>query len=420
MAFHCDKCGFKNNEIQSAGEIKEQGVKIMLRADGIEDLQRQIVKSESATLKIENLDLEAPPGPGRLSNLEGFLTQIQEDLAKLQDERREQQPDVYQKVEEIIQKLQDMSAGRLFPVIVSIDDPAGNSQIQPSPHDGAGKYKTSRYNRTPQQNATLGLQTYPGNTTDASQDETAALNAAAAAAQNGAAGIDDSDIVKGKPYTFPTDCPGCGRPAAINMALMDIPHFKEVIISGVVCEHCGYRSNEVKTGGAVPEQGQRIWLDVKGMDDMKRDLLKSESCCLKIPECDLEVQPGTMGGRFTTVEGLLTQVRDDLHSSIFEDTGPGSETGDSVPGSQKAAWNNFFSKLEKAINAEMSYTIELEDPLASSYVQSYTAPEPDPQIRTEEYERTEEEEEELGLADMRTERNADGDYVKEGSTSINQ
>ena len=419
MAFHCEKCGFKNNEIQSAGEIKEQGVKIMLRADSLDDLQRQIVKSESATLKIESLDLEAPPGPGRLSNLEGFLTSIQEDLAKLQDERREQQPDVYQKVEEIIEKLQGMSEGRLFPVVITIDDPAGNSQIQPSPHDGAGKYKLTRYNRTPQQNATLGLQPYPDNIATASQDGTGTISTIAQ--QHGdTEPAEDANIVEGKPYTFPTDCPGCGSPAAINMTLMNIPYFKQVVISGVVCEYCGYRSNEVKTGGEVPEKGQRIWLDVKGPEDLKRDLLKSENCSLKIPECELEVQPGTMGGRFTTVEGLLTQVRNDLRSSIFEDTGPGSEGGDSLPANQKAAWNKFFSKLDKAISAEVSYTVELEDPLAGSYVQSYAAPDPDPQIRIEEYERTEEEEEELGLADMRTELNADGEYVKEGAVKTHQ
>lgn len=84
-----------------------------------------------------------------------------------------------------------------------------------------------------------------------------------------------------------------------------------------------------------------------------------------------------------------------------------------MPAGQKAAWDNFFKKLDQAINGEISYTIELQDPLASSYVQSYTAPDPDPQIRVEDYQRTTEEEEELGLLDMRTELNADGEYVKQ-------
>ena len=412
MAFQCDKCGFKNNEIQSAGEIKEQGIKIMLRAEKPEDLQRQIIKSESASLKIENLDLEAPPGPGRLSNLEGFLTSILGDLEKLQQERREKQPKIFQKVQTIIQRLQEMADGQSFPIVVTVDDPSGNSQIQPSPHDGVGKYKSTKYNRAPQQNATLGLQPYPNGLRTGT--DTDSLEVAASNIQNlDISGGEEADIVEGKPYMFPTPCPGCGKPAAVNMTLINIPYFKQVVVSAVTCDHCGYRSNEVKTGGEVPEKGQRIWLEVKGPEDLKRDLLKAESCCLKIPDCELEVQPGTMGGRFTTVEGLLSQVRNDLRNSIFDIDDDVSAGGDSMPSAQKAAWDAFFAKLDQALAAEISYTIELEDPLASSYVQSYTAPDPDPQIRVEEYERTEAEEEELGLADMRTELNEQGEYVKQ-------
>jgi zinc finger protein len=117
------------------------------------------------------------------------------------------------------------------------------------------------------------------------------------------------------------------------------------------------------------------------------------------PELNLRVEPGTLGGRFTTVEGILTQVRDDLRSSIF-DTGDG---GDSMDTATKDKWNSFFDQLTAAINGEVKFTIILEDPLASSYVQSFTAPDPDPQMKAEDYERTAEEEEHLGLADMKTE-----------------
>jgi zinc finger protein len=116
------------------------------------------------------------------------------------------------------------------------------------------------------------------------------------------------------------------------------------------------------------------------------------------------VEPGTLGGRFTTVEGLLTQVRDDLRSSIF-DVGDG---GDSMESTSKSKWNTFFDQLSKAIEGEVKFTIVLEDPLASSYVQSFTAPEPDRQIQVEDYQRTAEEEEELGLTDMKTEGYEEG------------
>ena len=120
---------------------------------------------------------------------------------------------------------------------------------------------------------------------------------------------------------------------------------------------------------------------------------------MSCPELNLSVEPGTLGGRFTTVEGLLTQVRDDLRSSIF-DVGDG---GDSMDSASKSKWNTFFEQLGSAIDGNEKFTVVLEDPLASSYVQSFTAPEPDPQIKVEDYDRTEEEEEELGLRDMKTE-----------------
>lgn len=155
----------------------------------------------------------------------------------------------------------------------------------------------------------------------------------------------------------------------------------------------------MKTGGEVPELGRRITLSVNTKEDLSRDILKAESCAMACPELNLSVEPGTLGGRFTTIEGILTQVRDDLRSSIF-DTGDG---GDSMDPSAKGKWDEFFSKLTAAINGEVKFTLTLEDPLASSYVQSFTAPDPDPQMKVEEYKRTAEEEEHLGLTDMKTE-----------------
>ena len=74
----------------------------------------------------------------------------------------------------------------------------------------------------------------------------------------------------------------------------------------------------------------------------------------------------------------------------------------------KEKWDTFFGQLTAAIQGEVKFTIILEDPLASSYVQSFTAPEPDPQITAEDYDRTEEEEESLGLRDIKTEGYEEG------------
>jgi len=313
-------------------------------------------------------------------------------------------PDAYAKIEEIIAKGRKMLAGEAFPFRVSLDDPAGNSWIEPDQKDGVGKWSRVEYARTPEQNEALGLG--DGTTEEADQ------GAGTVPAVDANAPIED-DITPNEVYSFPASCPGCTRPCTTHMKLVEIPHFKQVVIMSTVCDLCGYRSNEVKTGGEVPEKGKRITLKVERPEDLGRDILKAESCALESPELGLSVNPGTLGGRFTTVEGLLTQVRDDLRSQIFDvddDIGAG---GDSLPAEAKQSWTKFFDGIDAAIKGETKYTIVLTDPLASSYVQNLCSPEDDPQITTEEYERTEEEEEDLGLRDMKTEGyEHDGDAAK--------
>ncbi len=47
-------------------------------------------------------------------------------------------------------------------------------------------------------------------------------------------------------------------------------------------------------------------------DDDGRDILKSDSAYVEIPELELELQGGTLGGVFTTVEGLLLKILNSL------------------------------------------------------------------------------------------------------------
>ena len=421
MSFYCEHCHFKNNEIQSAGEIQTLGSKYSLTIDRLADLARQVVKSDTAVFRIEDLDLEVPAGRGRITNVEGVITEILEGLECDQTYRKQEDPELYRKIDDIIQILSKMIAGTRIPYTISLDDPAGNSWIEPSPLDTGTKYTRAQYPRTPEQNTSLGLGATPETTGVAN---TPAPSGEGTIQGSGATNninpveipsdgtLDDMEILDGHMYSLPCHCPGCAKDAKMNLQMVNIPYFKQVIISAVVCSHCGYRTSDVKTGGDIPEKGKRIWLDVQGPADLRRDILKSETCCLKVPACDVEVQPGTMGGRFTTVEGLLTQIREDLHGSIYDVDDVKSSGGDSMPTDSKGAWKHFFTTLDKAIEGQMTYTILLEDPLASSYVQSLTAPEPDPQIRSEEYIRSGEEEEDLGIADMRTQLDKNGEYVR--------
>ena len=394
MSFFCPHCNFKNSEIQSAGEIQQKGSRYELRLTSQADFARQVVKSDTCVVKFIELDIEVPAGRGQLTNVEGLLSMVLEDLELQQPERKEQIPEVWAKIDEIVAKGRKMIAGESFPFRLSLDDPAGNSWIEPDQKDGVGKWSKVEYARTAEQNEALGL----GDTEEANAEAPAETTG-----QPTATSFEDEDIIPNEVYSFPATCPGCTRHCVTHMKMVEIPHFKQVVIMSTVCDQCGYRSNEVKTGGEVPEKGKLIKLKVENAADLGRDILKSESCALECPELNLSVNPGTLGGRFTTVEGLLTQVRDDLHQQIFDVGDEIGAGGDSLPLEAKENWTKFFDGINEAIKGERKFTVMLRDPLASSYVQNLCSPADDPQIETEDYERTTEEEEDLGLTDMKTE-----------------
>ncbi len=223
MSFHCPHCFFKNSEIQSAGVIQERGCLYTLRINSKEDLDRQIVKSETCISRFEELELEIPAQRGQLTNIEGLLSTVLEDLVADQPARKSLQPEAFEKIEEFIQKGRDMLEGKSFPFTLKIDDPAGNSWIEPKLGDPRGKWTRTEYERTPEQNEQLALTDTSGNNAPAEQR----------------AEVVDDEIRPDEVHTFPATCPSCTRPCNTNMKLVDIPHFKEVIIMSTVCEDCG-------------------------------------------------------------------------------------------------------------------------------------------------------------------------------------
>ncbi|KAA8650926.1 hypothetical protein EYZ11_001870 [Aspergillus tanneri] len=390
-SFECEHCHFKNNSVKSAGQIQEQGSKYTLDVENEDDLQRQVIRSDVSTFKVESLGIEMPKGESQLTTVEGVIQRIHESLSSEQPLRKEQAPELYDALEPIIEKLQKILDREGYPFTISLDDPTGNSWIAPTASDSGNKYRRRDYPRTHEQNEELGITADP----DAVKTEGKTLESAD--------DLDDLDIVDGQVYSLPSECPGCNKACFVNMKKVNIPYFKEVYIWATSCDHCGYRTSEVKTGGEVPNKGKRITLKVEDEVDLARDILKSDTCALHSDELEVTVQPGTLGGRFTTVEGLLTEVRDQLHGQIFDIDDTTGSGGDSMAVSDKEKWDRFFSRLDSAIKGEMKFVITLEDPMANSYVQDMCAPAVDPKITTEEYERTEEEEEELGLKDMKVE-----------------
>jgi zinc finger protein len=247
MSFECPHCHFKNSEIQSAGEIQERGVKITFKAESQEDTNRQIIKSDTAVLKVEDIDLEVPAGRGQLTNVEGILVMVAQDLELKQDERKTAMPEVYEKIEGIINTLREMASGARLPFTITIDDPAGNSSIEPSPQDKPRQYVRHEYPRSAAQNEALGLGDTSGETqappTEIRPEYHATQMYPEMPAQPMVNNVDE-DIVENQVYSFPATCPGCTKSCTTNMKMVNIPFFKQVVLMSTVCDHCGCKLHE--------------------------------------------------------------------------------------------------------------------------------------------------------------------------------
>lgn len=404
MSFECPHCGFKNSEIQPAAQIAEKGSRYLLKIEQKEDFNRQVVKSETATCIFSELEMEIPPKRGQLTNVEGLLTEMIDDLESDQEARKEKQPEVYEKIGTFIGKVRsyiNAEPGTL-PLSFTIDDPSGNSWIEYVPGEPSHKWSMYEYNRTAEQNVFLGLisadEVAQHRLKEAADKKEATNKNVSSKIDSDAKAGDSSDIenLSNEVQTFHATCSSCFKPCATHMKTVNIPHFKDVIIMSTVCDNCGFKSNEVKTGGEIPPHGRKVMLKVTDPEDLARDILKSETCGLVIPELSLDLTPGTLGGRFTTIEGLLSQVYEELHGRVF------TQTSDSMDDETKARWTSFFARLQDAIDGNIGFTIVMVDPLAASYIQNVYAPDNDPNMTVEEFERTHEQNEDLGLNDIKT------------------
>lgn len=378
-SFSCDNCGWSNTEIQSAGRIQDQGVCYTLRVKTKQDLNREVVKADSATTRIPELDFEIAPftQKGSLSTIEGLLDRAVAGLEQDQPVRRAAHPEVAEKIDEFIQKLKKLKEVEDEFTLV-IEDPSGNSFVEnpvaPQRDEGLTVF---HFKRTVQQDKQLGIRA------DDDLDEEPAGN--------------DLDTMRNEVLVFNTNCPECTAPASTNMKLVQIPHFKEAIIMATNCDSCGHRTNEVKSGGATEELGTKITLHVTDLSDMTRDVLKSETCSVIIPELEFELGMAALGGKFTTLEGLLKDIKD-----LIVSKNP-FVCGDSTTPDRLQKLREFGEKIEKIITGEMDVHVVLDDPTGNSYLQNVYAPEPDPEMTVEKYTRSFEQNEELGLNDMKTE-----------------
>ncbi|GJP76658.1 hypothetical protein CLOP_g7071 [Closterium sp. NIES-67] len=499
-------------------------------------MNRQVVKSDSATIRIPEIDFEIPPESqrGTLTTVEGVLSRAHDGLGALQQERRAADAAVAAAIDEFLAKLKSCIDGsRAFTLV--LDDPSGNSYIEnPRAPEADPLLKVDPYERTAEQNEKLGFLPAPGGEGEGGEAGRPAEGAAtklphgsvgAELAYRAIAGGDHADLASNallcgysapeEVMVFPATCSACGaggeggkaegekaegekgegekaegekaegetgegdggasdvdEVCVTRMFATRIPYFKDVILMSTSCDACGYKNSELKAAGGVAPKGRKITLTVRNQKDLSRDVIKAESAAVYIPEIELELGTGTLGGRVTTVEGLVTEIADSLKRiRPFE-------IGDSAPVWQRGKWQALDKQLralaagepvsvkqreqtdgadvadgasksgvEGSAGAENAgagagagagvgagpengsagaegnlaeeaplteWHLVLDDPLANSFV-SFVGErlEDDKQVEVEEYVRSWEQDEELGLHDMQT-----GEQKNEGKPEL--
>lgn len=375
-SFTCDKCGYKNAELQPAGRIQDKGVKYTVKVMNQEDLNRQVVQTDSATISIPELEFESPPNKGVLTTVEGMIDRAVEGLNQDQVLRRIQHPEVAEQIDKFMEKLLELKTLK-SPFHLVLDDPSGNSFIEnPYAPKADPETKMEHYKRTKEQNEALCIQ-------ESEEEKTQP---------------EPQFSAKDEVLQFPSNCPGCNAPCTCNMKVVDIPHFKEVVLMATNCDACGLRDSEVKGGAGIEPQGRRISLKLTDVSDLTRDVLKSDMCSVEIPELDFSSGITSTSGKFTTVEGLLEDIITQLKM-----TNP-FIVGDSHQEDKVSQITEFCEKLEKIKSGEnLDVHIVLDDPTGNSYLQNVYAPDADPNMEIKNYDRTFQQNEELGLNDMKTE-----------------
>lgn len=460
VSFQCDECGYKNNEIQNAGMLNEFGHKISLKVTCAEDLNRDICKGEFAVLRIPELDFEIPYNQkGQMSTLEGFLTGFKDDLEMFQQERRQNNPEIADQIQDFIKKLDKYIAADpdILPFTFTLEDPAGNSYIKNLLFPQADpQLHVEKFERTVEQIRMMGYEPDNEKANVANTDEERSLavrskyaelkqkaekteeqkaKEAEARAKLEALRANTKDVGPGAKYTqkdtekimskvqevskntkysahktdftkplqandledeaieLETDCMVCGKLGWTRMCTCSIPYFKEIIVIAFTCDHCLHRETEVKTGGGISDKGMKYTINCSDPESLNRDLFKSESAEIEIPELGCVVVSGSLGGVFSTVEGVLEKMLESL-------SGDNPFVGDSSELNYKTNFGAFIQRLTDCKEGRTPFTLILRDPLANCFIQNPEHPKPDPIVVCEEYERTFEENEELGLNDI--------------------
>ncbi|UKK00247.2 hypothetical protein MACK_000317 [Theileria orientalis] len=375
MSFECKECPYKDNEIQNAASLRDYGVKFQIKVDDSRGLNNQIVISNTSSIKLIDIDFEIPKidRKGIITTLEGLIVNVINNLdehirsvceelmrndnlkIELSTGELKSASEYIGQLTQIKDKLLQYSQGQ-EEFNIEIDDPSGNSYIEENEYI---KVVTSKYTRTNQQLKEMG---YLYNEQQLDKEESQGeveVNKRGEWDLNKA--LEDDDVEK-ENLCLIVDCPNCGKQGINQICQVVVPGFGNCIIMSFICEFCGSKTNELKPGGGYKDHGKLWKLKVENDKDLNRDVIISETASIRIEQLDFEMTPGTIGSVFTSVEGIIKKIVESLESSYP------FLIGDSVS-STNTEIKERIAQLN-SLTEGCKFTLVLDDPTDNSFISS--------------------------------------------------
>ncbi|KAG8190136.1 hypothetical protein JTE90_026704 [Oedothorax gibbosus] len=356
MSFYCDNCKWKNNELQPASKIQEKGVTYKLKVENSKDLARLVVKTEWASIMIPELEFEIPSQSqgGTVTNIEGIIERACSGINSKLEHLKKEDPDSAAKLEDFLKELTKLRSGDI-PFTFILRDCSGNSFLENL--------------CVPLADPQLEVSYF-----EISREETIMLGIVASSNEESNSKLAETNAQED-----------------LRDEVLD------VVIMSTICEVCDYKTTEVKSGSGIEPYGIRATLKIEEHRDLTRDVLKSDTCRIIIKELELDVGSAAFKSRYSTVEGILSTIKEQLtESNPFI-------TGDSADKDRKDKMETLINQIDEIISGQRKVTFIMDDPCGNSHLQSLEGPELDANLTIEKYERTWEQDDELGLLDMKTE-----------------
>ena len=139
--------------------------------------------------------------------------------------------------------------------------------------------------------------------------------------------------------------------------LVDMPNFKEALLTTLQCEKCHYKSSDILLTGQDKPMEYR--LSISSADDLDTHVARSSSASIEIPELGVRIDPVSSGESFiSNVEGVLKRVR-----SVLEQSERASDDAGT-----KAKARELLGKIELMMDGKFNATLIIRDPLGNSFI----------------------------------------------------